>query len=231
MQDECANLKRQLQVDGAAAANELVMQMQTLSALHEDILSTLKVEHQSALTRVESEHAQTRSSMRYLQRQLASNKRALELRTRRQAPLGSLAHTSRNAKKRRVEIRTLLNPREVEETQKANKEGRKRKRVWEDNRSQVVNATALAKMLSRQERRSLLDSPRFQFVATEIANDTIGKIGASIDAEAILAACDESGVFQRGYGLIVKTVKNRISLADKKLKGRGLLPNPFQVRF
>jgi len=43
--DECTNLKRQLQVDDAAVANEFVMQMQILSTLHEDILRMLKVEH------------------------------------------------------------------------------------------------------------------------------------------------------------------------------------------
>jgi len=116
LQGECANLKRQLQVDGTVDANELVMQMQTLSALHEDILRMLKVEYQSALTKVESEQAHFRFSMCYLQRQLVSSKRTLEFRTRLRAPLGSLAHINRNVKKRRVEIRTLLNPWEMEET-------------------------------------------------------------------------------------------------------------------
>jgi hypothetical protein len=84
----------------------------------------------------------------------------MELRTRHQAPLGSLAFASGNAKKRRVQIRALLNPWEVEEIQEANREAKKRKHVWGDNGSQI-------------------------------ANDTIGRIGASIDAEAMLAACDE----------------------------------------
>ena len=228
--EECSNLRRQLEEAGAAATSALVIQERSLSASHAETLRELMAEHQSALRKVEHEHAHTRSTMHFLQRQVASNKRAVELRTRRRAPLGSLAHASGNAKKWRVQIRALLNPREVEEIQDGNREAKKRKRVWGDNDSKEMNVVALAKMLSRKEKSSLLDTPGFEFVATQIANDTIGRIGASIDAEPMLAACDESRVFQRGYGLIVKTVRNRISLVDKRLNGRGLLPNPHKVR-
>ena len=164
--EECGNLQRRLEEAGAAAAAALVEAERSLSDRHWETVRELTEQHQSALRQAEREHGVTRSTVFFLQRQIASNRRAQELRTRRQAPLGSLAHASGNAKKWRVQIRALLNPREVEEIQDANREAEKRKRVWRDIKSQEMNAVAFAKMLSWKERSSLLDSPRFEFVAT-----------------------------------------------------------------
>jgi hypothetical protein len=109
-----------------------------------------------------------------------------------------------------------------------NKGSGSRKRLCGPKSTQEGTATALAGMLSRNEALALGTMPILSFVGRRMANHYLEKIGAEIDTESILAACDMTGVSQRGYGQIYKTIKGRVGLVDKDLKA-NFLPTPNKV--
>lgn len=87
---------------------------------------------------------------------------------------------------------------------------------------------ALAQIMSQGETVALVSNPRNSFAATRMTNYYLERIGKELGTEAVLAACDMTGVSQKGYGEIYKTVKGRVQLVDKRLKGT-FLPNPHKV--
>ena len=61
-----------------------------------------------------------------------------------------------------------------------------------------------------------------------MTNYYLDKIGTKLGTEAILAACDMTGVSHKGYGEIYKTIKGRVQLVDKRLKPT-FLPTPHKI--
>jgi hypothetical protein len=144
--------------------------------------------------------------------------------------LESLAANYGNTKKRVLQIRQLLSGSTMQDPiPVGDGASRKRRRAWGDGETQQSTATALARILSVTEAKTLVGTSKFNGVARKLVEDTLGKIGSIIDPESILAACDMTGVPCRGYEEIFRTVHKLIRLVDDKLKV-VILPRPYKVR-
>jgi hypothetical protein len=142
--------------------------------------------------------------------------------------LDELTHDGGQAKRRRKQLRSILQPQAVDSTQKFNKATRGKKRLWGNDSTQRKTAVALARILSRREAMALVDEPRMRSIGTNIANSVLKKIGAEVGGDSMLAACDMAGVPQEAYGLIFKTIKGRVKLVDPTLTA-DLMPKPHKV--
>jgi hypothetical protein len=234
LRHECMDLKKRLEEKDVVisqchqAHGEQLLEKDRIYA---ELLSQLEHTHQAQLEVMNDELGSSKGATNFLQRRLSSTMRARSFKSSsaiQRIALDSLVPGSGNAKKRVIQIRSLLNPRIMEEIQAENRATKKRKRVWGDVVSQAANTTALVRILSRHKANSLVGSPKLSNVACRIANDTIKQIGESVTPEHMFVACDASRVSTRGYTEFYKTSKNRIGLVDLKLKG-FVLPNPHNV--
>jgi predicted nucleic acid-binding Zn-ribbon protein len=142
--------------------------------------------------------------------------------------LSELAKTGGAARARIAKIRSLLQPRVVQSIHDGNKTSKGRKRLCGNRDIQEGTGHALAQIMSQGETVALVSNPRNSFAATRMTNYYLERIGKELGTEAVLAACDMTGVSQKGYGEIYKTVKGRVQLVDKRLKAT-FLPNPHKV--
>ena len=142
--------------------------------------------------------------------------------------LDQLAQKGGQRRARISAIRRLLQPNTHHQLVDGNKGSGSRKRLCGPKSTQEGTTTALAGMLSRDEALALGSTSKLSFVGRRMANHYLEKIAAEIDTESILAACDMTGVSQRGYGQIYKTIKGRVGIVDKDLKA-NFLPTPNKV--
>lgn len=228
--DELHASKARLEVDSIEIREGMLA---TLRSKHAEQLKRVECEWQEKVTTLKGVNSLVRSDVNFLQRKLATAMRShafAEIRARNSRGLESLAEGSGNTKKRVMQIRNLLGgPKMMEETQDDNRLSKKRKRLCGDSSTQCATGGALARMLSKTEATAILDTPKFNSVANQLVEDTLKKIGSTVSPEAVLAACDMTGVSHRGYGEIFKTLKGRIGLVNKKFKST-ILPKPYQVR-
>lgn len=193
-------------------------------------------------TLIESSSANRVSEMKVELEKLKKNIARAEARmnTLKEGPLGSrvrsrqfrgldeLTHAGGQAKRRRKQLRSILQPQDVDCTQQSNKDTATKKRLWGNDSTQRKTAVALARILSKREAATLIDEPRMRSVGTDIANGVLKKIGTEIGADSMLAVCDMAGVSQEAYGLVFKTMKGRVKLVDPGLTA-DLLPKPHKV--
>ena len=218
-QDELHASKERLEIDGLKVREQILADLRSNHSKH-----LLEVERvwQEKVTMLESELHEVKNDVKILQIKLATTLRSRVLakaRARRSRGLESLARGNGNMKKRVLQLCQLLGGlKMMEETQHENKMSKKRKPLWSDNSIQFATARALARILSKTEATSMVDTTKFNGVTNQLVDNTLQKIGSSIDLEAILASCNMTRVSQRSYREIYKTVKGRISLANKKLK-------------
>jgi len=97
-----------------------------------------------------------------------------------------------------------------------------------DATTQNKTAIALGYILSKGEASALMSQPKMNDAKNHVVRDVFKKIGDSIGPEAMLAACDGSGVSQRGYGAIYRMLKNRIGIVSPGLKAK-ILPAPHRL--
>ena len=142
--------------------------------------------------------------------------------------LGELARTGGAARARIAKIRSLLQPHVVQSIQAGNNTSNRRKRLCGDKDIQDGTGQAIGRFLSKGETLALVSSSQNSDVATSMTNYYLDKIGTELGTEAILAACDMTGVSHKGYGEIYKTIKGRVQLVDKRLKPT-FLPTPHKV--
>lgn len=143
--------------------------------------------------------------------------------------LANLSKTGGAARARIAKIRSLLQPEVVGNIQGQNTICNKRKRLCGDKDTQNETGQAIGQLLSKGETLAFISCSQNSDAATSMTNHYLNKIGEELGSEAILAACDMTGVSHKGYGEIFKTIKGRVQLVDKRLKPT-FLPNPHKVR-
>jgi len=142
--------------------------------------------------------------------------------------LSELAKTGGAARAHIAKIRSLLQPIVVHSIHAGNKMSKGKKRLCGDKDLQDGTGQGLGGFLSQGETLALVSNPRSSFAATRMTNYYLDKIGMELGTEAILAACDMTGVSQRGYGEIYKSIKGCVQLVDKRLRP-NFLPNLHKV--
>jgi hypothetical protein len=135
---ECMDLKKRLEEKDAVisqchqAHGEQLLEK---DRIHAELLSQLERTHQAQLEVMKDKLSSSKGATNFLQRRLSSAMRARSFKSSsaiQRTTLDSLVLGSGNAKKRVMQIRSLLNPCTVEETQAENRATKKRKRVWGD---------------------------------------------------------------------------------------------------
>lgn len=185
--------------------------------------------HHEELECVKQELAEVRKALWRLKKKMERMvSTPLGAQLRAQKGLSELSKTGGAARARVAKIRSLLQPRVVQSIQDGNKSGGSKKRLCGNRDTQEGTGDAISALLSQGEKVALVSNPNSTFVATQMANYYLDKIGKDLGTEAILAACDMTGVSQKGYGEIYKTIKGRVQLVDKRLKPT-FLPNPHKV--
>jgi hypothetical protein len=245
LREQCLALKRDLEINLEAYKQHLgVYEFQAREATraHEQALeegkrvsdnrlALLSQEHLQVINTLTCELTDAKNEMVKLQQKLnklVSTPFGQRSQLRQTRALDQLAQKGGQRRARISAIRRLLQPKTHHQLVDGNKGSGSRKRLCGPKSTQEGTATALAGMLSRNEALALGTMPILSFVGRRMANHYLEKIGAEIDTESILAACDMTGVSQRGYGQIYKTIKGRVGLVDKDLKA-NFLPTPNKV--
>ena len=245
LREQCLTLQRDLEINLEAYKQHLlVYECQAREATHahehalkegkresEERLALLSQEHLHVVNTLTVELTETKNEMVKLQHKLQKmvmTPLGTRYQLRRGRSLDQLAEKGGQRRARISAIRRLLQPTTHHRVVDGNKGSGSRKRLCGPKSTQEGTATALAGMLSRNEALALGSTSKLSFVGRRMANFYLEKISDEIDTESILAACDMTGVSQRGYGQIYKTIKGRVGIVDKDLKA-NFLPTPNKV--
>jgi hypothetical protein len=245
LREQCLALQRDLEINLAAYKQHLcVYECQAREATHaheqaleegkresDDRIAILSQEHLHVLNTLTCELTDAKNEMVRLQQKLhkmVMTPFGTRSQLRGTLSLDQLAQKGGQRRARISTIRRLLQPKTHHQLVDGNRGSGSRKRLCGPKSTQEGTATALAGMLSRDEALALGSTPKLTFVGRRMANYYLEKIAAEIDTESILAACDMTGVSQRGYGQIYKTIKGRVGIVHKDLKA-NFLPTPNKV--
>jgi hypothetical protein len=83
-------------------------------------------------------------------------------------------------------------------------------------------------MLTKTEKECMVEQPSMTTTIVKATNNILTEVGGHVQAHDMLAACDETGVSQKGFAAIRKTIHRGMKIVNPQLK-LGAVPNSHQV--
>lgn len=228
--EELADLRKELE-ESMQAEIALESDIDVMSKEHAEAIQLLDQSRTAEIATLKLEHDGTLRSLSKLQskwERLRSTPYGYRKQVRKRRDLSMLSQTGGQAKAMRRLARSILAPTSVQEIQTSNALNQKKQRLYGTKEQQIESGKLLAKILSKTEVKSMLETPALKSVGIDVTNMYLDKIGEAVGVPQILGTCDRSGITQDGYAAVYKQMKGGAKTAGRGLR-IGCLPKPYHV--